>query len=254
VQITPDFTTPLDITLRTEAVQLNEVVVEAQRPLLQRDATNTTRFISAEDISRLPTRGYQDAAAQQSGVVAFQRLVDRESQNGPTLIIRGGRPNETAYYLDGYSQQDPLTGNATTTINNNAIQEIVVQNGGFKRRVRPDHVGRCERDHEGGPEPLQRQPRGPDGQLRRLRKPVPRIPRLRLQHLRREPGRADPAGPGSWQLLFQRPAALGGRPQAELDLRRPAAHEQPERLDRTGQGLDSAAQADEPQARRPGFE
>ena len=131
VQITPDFTTPLDITLKTEAVQLGEVVVEAQRPLLQRDATNTTRFISADDISRLPTRGYQDAAAQQSGVVSFQRLIDRESQNGPTLIIRGGRPNETAYYVDGYSQQDPLTGNATTSINNNAIQEIVVQNGGF---------------------------------------------------------------------------------------------------------------------------
>jgi outer membrane receptor protein involved in Fe transport len=131
VQIAPDFTTTLDITLRTEAVELKEVVVEAQRPLLQRDATNTTRFISADDLARLPTRGYQDAAAQQSGVVAFQRLIDRESQNGPTLIIRGGRPNETAYYLDGFSQQDPLTGNATTAINNNAIQEIVVQNGGF---------------------------------------------------------------------------------------------------------------------------
>jgi len=131
VEISPDFTTTLDITLKTEALQLEEVRVEAQRPLLQRDATNTTRFISADDIARLPTRGYQDAAAQQSGVVSFQRLIDRESQNGPTLIIRGGRPNETAYYLDGYSQQDPLTGNATTAINNNAIQEIVVQNGGF---------------------------------------------------------------------------------------------------------------------------
>lgn len=131
VAITPDFTTTLDITLRTEAVEIGEVVVEAERPLLQRDATNTTRFISADDIQRLPTRGYQEAAAQQSGVVAFQRLIDRESQNGPTLIVRGGRPNETAYYVDGYSQQDPLTGNATTAINNNAIQEIVVQNGGF---------------------------------------------------------------------------------------------------------------------------
>ena len=131
VQITPDFTTTLDITMKPEAVQLSEIKVEAQRPLLQKDATNTTRFISADDISRMPTRGYQDAAAQQSGVVAFQRQIDRESQNGPTLIIRGGRPNETAYYVDGYSQQDPLTGNATTSINNDAIQEIVVQNGGF---------------------------------------------------------------------------------------------------------------------------
>ena len=131
VQITPDFTTDLNIMLQTEAVQMKEVRVEAERPLLQKDATSTARFLSGDQISRLPTRGYQEAAAQQSGVVAFQRLIDRESQNGPTLIIRGGRPNETAYFVDGFSQQDPLTGNATTSINNNAISEVVLLNGGF---------------------------------------------------------------------------------------------------------------------------
>ena len=131
VTITPDFTTDLNITLRTEAVQMEEVRVDAERPLLQRDATSTTRFISAEQMSRLPTRGYKEAAAQQSGIVSFQRQIDRESANGPTLIIRGGRPNETAYFVDGFSQQDPLTGNATTSINGNAIEEVVVLNGGF---------------------------------------------------------------------------------------------------------------------------
>src|SRR6267378_4132539 len=131
VIITPDFTTELNLVLQTEAVQMKEVRVEAERPLLQKDATSTTRFISSDQIARMPTRGYQEAAAQQAGVVAFGRLIDRESQNGPTLIIRGGRPNETAYYVDGFSQQDPLTGNATTSINNNAIQEVVLLNGGF---------------------------------------------------------------------------------------------------------------------------
>jgi outer membrane receptor protein involved in Fe transport len=131
VSVTPDFTTDLNIAMKSEAVQLAEVKVEAERPLLQKDATSTARFLSADQIARLPTRGYQEAAAQQSGVVAFQRLIDRESQNGPTLIIRGGRPNETAFFVDGFSQQDPLTGNSTTSINNNAIQEVVVLNGGF---------------------------------------------------------------------------------------------------------------------------
>ncbi|MBI1796572.1 MAG: TonB-dependent receptor [Candidatus Eisenbacteria bacterium] len=131
VTIQPDFTTEINITLKTEAVQMNEVKVDAERPLLQKDATSTTRFLSSDQLARLPTRGYQDAAAQQSGVVNFQRLIDQESQNGPTLIVRGGRPNETAYYVDGFSQQDPLTGNSTTSINNDAIQEVVVLNGGF---------------------------------------------------------------------------------------------------------------------------
>jgi outer membrane receptor protein involved in Fe transport len=130
VAITPDFTTELNIEMKTEAVQMEEVRVDAERPLLQKDATNTVRFLSASDIERLPTRGYQEAAAQQSGIVSFQRQLE-QSQNNPTLIVRGGRPNETVYYLDGFTQTDPLTGHTSTSINNNAIQELVVQNGGF---------------------------------------------------------------------------------------------------------------------------
>jgi outer membrane receptor protein involved in Fe transport len=131
VEVTPDFSSTLNAVLKTEAVQMNEVVVNAERPLLQKDATGTTRFISASDIQKMPTRGYRDAAAQQTGVVNFKRQIDNESQNANTLITRGGRPNETAYYVDGFSQQDPLTGTSTTSINNDAIEEVVVLTGGF---------------------------------------------------------------------------------------------------------------------------
>ncbi|MEK7329643.1 MAG: carboxypeptidase-like regulatory domain-containing protein, partial [Candidatus Eisenbacteria bacterium] len=131
VAITPDFTTELNIEMKTEAVQMGEVRVDAERPLLQKDATGTTRFISADDIQKLPTRGYRDAAAQQTGIVNFKQQIDRESQNQNTLIVRGGRPNEIAYYVDGFSQQDPLTGTSSTSISNNAIEEIVLLTGGF---------------------------------------------------------------------------------------------------------------------------
>ncbi len=131
VEITPDFSTTLDAVLKTEAVQMNEVVVNAERPLLQKDATGTTKFLSGSDIAKLPTRGYRDAVAQQAGVVNFGRQIDREATNGNTIILRGGRPNETAYYVDGFSQQDPLTGNSTTAINNSAIEEVVLMTGGF---------------------------------------------------------------------------------------------------------------------------
>ncbi len=131
VEVTPDFSITLNAVLKTEAVQMNEVVVTAERPLLQRDATGTARFISASDIQKMPTRGYRDAAAQQTGIVNFKRQIDTESQNGNTLITRGGRPNETAYFVDGFSQQDPLTGTSTTSINNDAIEEVVVLTGGF---------------------------------------------------------------------------------------------------------------------------
>lgn len=131
VEVRADFTTDLNVTLKTEAVQIGEVRVEAERPLLQRDATGTTRFLNAEDIAKLPTRGYRDAAAQQTGIVNFRRNIDNEAQNQNTLIVRGGRPNEIAYYVDGFSQQDPLTGTSSTAISNNAIQEVVLMTGGF---------------------------------------------------------------------------------------------------------------------------
>ena len=131
VEIAPDFSTTLNAVMKTEAVQIGEVVVNAERPLLQKDATGTTRFISGKDIQKLPTRGYRDAAAQQTGVVNFAKNIDNEAQNGNTLIVRGGRPNETAYFVDGFSQQDPLTGTSSTAISNNAIEEVVVLTGGF---------------------------------------------------------------------------------------------------------------------------
>ena len=131
VVITPDFTTALPIAMKVQAVEMQEVKVEAERPLLQKYATGTTRFISSQDIDKLPTRGYRDAAAQQTGVVNFQKQIDNESQNGNTLIVRGGRPNEIAYFVDGFSQQDPLTGTSSTAIGNSAIDEVVVMTGGF---------------------------------------------------------------------------------------------------------------------------
>ena len=78
VQVAPDFTTTLNGQLHIDAVQMGETRVDATRPLLQKDATGTTRFIGAEEIAKLPTRGYRDAAAQQTGVVNFKRQ-DRKS-------------------------------------------------------------------------------------------------------------------------------------------------------------------------------
>jgi len=131
VAVTPDFSTTLDATLKAEGAETNEVVVNAERPLLQSGATGTVRSLSGDEIQRLPTRGYREALAQQPGVVNIVRQVDLEGTNSSTLVLRGGRPDETAYYVDGFSQRDPVTGNSSTAINNSAIEEVVLLNGGF---------------------------------------------------------------------------------------------------------------------------
>lgn len=137
VLVSPDYTTDLDFPLEPSvAITVETVEVKSERPLIQRDATSSVRIVDAEQYENLPTRGYQDAVALQAGVVGSQlstaaEVQGNESTNNGVLFIRGGRANEVAYFVDGFSQQDPLTGYSTTAINNNAVEQIVVLNGGF---------------------------------------------------------------------------------------------------------------------------
>ena len=139
VKVAPDFTTEVEFDLEATTLQLvDPVQVAAKRPLIQRDRTGTARFITGEDIQNQPIRGYQDAASLQAGVVTRGGVLQapggtrlEEATNDPRLYIRGGRSNEVAYFVDGFSQQDPLTGISTTSINQNAIDQIVVMTGGF---------------------------------------------------------------------------------------------------------------------------
>lgn len=137
VQVFPDFTAPADFALAEAAIELEEVVVESEAPLIQPDQTGSAAFITAEDIDRLPVRGYQEAAAFSSGVVNFGQDLGtldnstEESRQGSSLVVRGGRPNQVGYFVDGFLQQDLLTGISSTSISNNAIDEVVFLKGGF---------------------------------------------------------------------------------------------------------------------------
>ncbi|MEZ4648709.1 MAG: TonB-dependent receptor [Candidatus Eisenbacteria bacterium] len=133
VLVAADFTADINFQLEpTVALQVEAVEVKAEKPLIQRDQTSAVRIVESEDIEKLPIRGYQDAAGLQAGVASFATSVaGEESTNGSRLYIRGGRSNEVAFFVDGFSQQDPLTGISSTNINQDAINQVVVLTGGF---------------------------------------------------------------------------------------------------------------------------
>lgn len=81
VRVNANLTTTQDLRLSSSAVQLQGVEVVADRPLIQRNTTNTVRLTTQEDIENLPIRGVQNILALQAGVV---------QQNG-NLYVRGGR-------------------------------------------------------------------------------------------------------------------------------------------------------------------
>lgn len=138
LHVSVDLTTNYNFDLTSLSIETGEVVVvRAERPLILQDQTASLSVVEKEEIQNMPTRGYQDVVGLRSGVVAFSENTGirqrggREATNEPTMNIRGGRQSDVAYYVDGFSQQDPLTGLSTTAINNNAIEEVQIVTGGF---------------------------------------------------------------------------------------------------------------------------
>jgi len=114
------------------------ISVTAETPLIIKDKTTTISIVSKEDLQAMPTRGFEQVVGIQNSVVRMNSNVDIRQRGGresramsPEINLRGGRPSEVAYYVDGFSQQDPLTGISTANISNNAIQEVSVQSGAF---------------------------------------------------------------------------------------------------------------------------
>jgi outer membrane receptor protein involved in Fe transport len=130
-----------DRKLEEEVTDLGKVVtVRAERPLIQVDKTTTVNIVTANELQAMPVRGFEQAVSLQNSVVRM--LINNDTnvrlrgqrESNPTageLNLRGGRPSEVAYYVDGFSQQDPLTGISTSNIANNAIQEVQVTSGAF---------------------------------------------------------------------------------------------------------------------------
>jgi outer membrane receptor protein involved in Fe transport len=127
LNVSVDLTTNADFQLSSKTLTGELQVVIAERPLIILDQTKSLKIVSGEEIQQLPTRGYTDVV----GSSAVGTRGGREQSNQPALNIRGGRQGDVAYFVDGFSQQDPLTNMSTTAINNNAIEEISISTGGF---------------------------------------------------------------------------------------------------------------------------
>ena len=89
IRVGADYSSVVDFSLSSEAIEVGAVVIVAERPLLNLTSTNAVRIITKEDMVNVPTRGLAAALQQQAGVVV---------QEG-AIHIRGGRRDEVGYYL-----------------------------------------------------------------------------------------------------------------------------------------------------------
>ncbi|MCF7806929.1 MAG: TonB-dependent receptor [Candidatus Marinimicrobia bacterium] len=123
VQVVSDFTTRVSTQLEPVSLDATEeVVVVATRPLIQRDATATIRVVQADDIVAMPVDNITDVLATQAGFTT-------DDEGG--LHVRGGRSKEILYMIDGVVVKDPMEGDFSGSVNQNAIQELTVISGTF---------------------------------------------------------------------------------------------------------------------------
>ncbi|MCU0452548.1 MAG: TonB-dependent receptor [Bacteroidetes bacterium] len=117
VQVRIDQTTRVDAKLQSEAIEGEEVIVRAERPLVQKDLTSSSVTLSADDLKRIPTENLSQVVNIQAGVVGGH--------------FRGGRSNEVAYLIDGVSVVDPFNGRMSVEVDNTTIREMEVISGTF---------------------------------------------------------------------------------------------------------------------------
>jgi hypothetical protein len=121
IRISSNLTTTQDFELLSTAVQVTGVEVVAERPLIQRNTTNTIRLTTQEDIQNLPFRGVQNILSLAAGVI----------QQDGNLYVRGGRSGEVAYFIDGANVTNPITNTNNVSIIQESIEELQLQAGGY---------------------------------------------------------------------------------------------------------------------------
>lgn len=123
VDLQPGDIVHVDFWLDLKPVEFSPFLVEARRRAIILEETGTARRLSADQIEDLPVDDVVDLVALQPGVV----LQDN------ALHIRGGRADDTQYFVDGLVAKDPLAaGRPGVGFNADLISEIEVLTGGFE--------------------------------------------------------------------------------------------------------------------------
>jgi outer membrane receptor protein involved in Fe transport len=117
VEVSVNKTTKVDVTLQDESVTADAVVVTAQRPIVDVNATSTTATVTDKDIKALPVQELQDIVNLQAGVVDGH--------------FRGGREGEVQYQVNGVSVNNVYNNTSTVRIDRSLIQEVQVITGTF---------------------------------------------------------------------------------------------------------------------------
>ncbi len=122
VMISSDKTTYLNGDMISSVIEGEEVLVTAERKLIQFDVTQSEAIITSDELEGMPVTEVSEVLRLQGGVT-----VDA----GGGIHMRGGRTSEVSYMVDGVPMSDAYSGGIGIQVENDNIQELQVISGTF---------------------------------------------------------------------------------------------------------------------------
>ncbi|NQV42231.1 MAG: TonB-dependent receptor [Candidatus Marinimicrobia bacterium] len=123
VSVRGDLTTEVDFPMTIQVLESDqEVIVVAERPMVQKDLTSGRSIVSAAEISEMPVESLAGVIGTKAGIVA--------GADG-SMHIRGGRSSEVTYMIDGVPVTNLSSGGLAVGLENSAVQELQILSGTF---------------------------------------------------------------------------------------------------------------------------
>lgn len=139
ITVKPGLTTLVDFELPETTLELEEtIVVTAENPLIQMDATTKTTTISAGDIEKLPIENLNEILSTQSNISVMTNTPNAKAgyniRGVDDVRLRGSRSNEVALLIDGVKVSNPIFGGFGTTVSKNAINQVSIESGAYSAK------------------------------------------------------------------------------------------------------------------------
>ncbi|MBO8131304.1 MAG: TonB-dependent receptor [Candidatus Marinimicrobia bacterium] len=145
VRVITNLTTEINFKLSRTTLEFKEVVVTAQRPLVQKSATYSMSIATGEELENIPIRNIANIIGTMAGVVY---------QDGQ-IHIRGGREDEVKFFLNGVPIVDPNTNQQVVYVIPEALEELQVLTGGYTADVGGANSGVVSMQLRSGPQKFQ---------------------------------------------------------------------------------------------------
>ena len=112
-----DQTTRVDVVMESQAIEVNDIVVVAERKPVKPDVATSVVDVSQDEVMNLPATNVQNILEMQAGI-----------KDGK---IRGSDMDQSLFLLDGVAMRDPRNNKAINKVALTSIKEISVERGGF---------------------------------------------------------------------------------------------------------------------------